>query len=355
MNLIIDGNAFLNVAVNVVKQMMFQDKNFGQSYWVEDLVGEGFLLKEVVKREYEEFCIKYLNSIVSMNAFEHVYLVFDSKSWRKEFIKQSDDDRDVDYKGHRKYDEKQYLFFEHFQGSMLEDLSDANMTVIRIPNIEGDDLVTRILELNPTEDFCIWSTDLDFCQLLTNDSRLIMLCTPKMSKKSKNIYTAEGYKPKEVEFNMFDDFSFANTLDPVLEFTKKGFVHIQVNPDKEIIAKLLGGDKSDNIPRVHKGVTPKKLEILVDATLRDYPNFIEVLDKNPGEIIYYFVKLVSTLLKLKEDTHESLKNSIKVNMRVMRLNTKFYPPEIKRTIYEVVDTISSNKFNYHPIKNRVRY
>lgn len=41
MDFIIDGHAFLNVSLNVTKNMVFKDRTLGNKYWVDDIFNEG--------------------------------------------------------------------------------------------------------------------------------------------------------------------------------------------------------------------------------------------------------------------------------------------------------------------------
>ena len=57
MDLIIDGNAFINVAISVTKSLSFKDKRTGDAYYVNDLFNDGgFILKEHVKVTFRNFC-----------------------------------------------------------------------------------------------------------------------------------------------------------------------------------------------------------------------------------------------------------------------------------------------------------
>ena len=359
MNLIIDGNAFLNVSVNIVKRMMENDKSIGKNYWVEDLLNDGFVLKEIAKTMFKDFSLKYLNSIISINNnVDYVYVVFDSKSWRKTYLETEDVDiRDVEYKGNRKYDDMQPLFYEFFRLVILDEIIHTNILSHKVDGAEGDDIICRVLELYPTEDFCIWSVDLDFSQLLSNTPRRVILSTPKMSKKTKNIYTSINYNEslKSSEFNSLD-FSFNHNKDHVLDFTKKGYGHIEVNPNEELITKLIAGDKSDNVPRAHKGMTPKKMEIIVPVIMQEFDNFIEILDRTPTLAINYITDSIFSLLKLKdEDELLSIKESLKVNIRLMRLNSRFAPKDIIKNIDDSIKNADRQIFLSNELKKHVKY
>ena len=87
MNLIIDGNAFINVAISVTKSVTLRDKLISEVYYVEDLLEDGFKLKDKVRISFRNFCFTYLNSLISATSTppDEVHIVFDSKSWRKEY------------------------------------------------------------------------------------------------------------------------------------------------------------------------------------------------------------------------------------------------------------------------------
>jgi hypothetical protein len=91
MNIVIDGNAFLNVSASIVKNMLHKDKRIGEKYYVNDLLDDSkFLLKQQAATTFRSFVINYFSSIVSpfKGSTGAVFFVFDSKSWRKEYIKQ---------------------------------------------------------------------------------------------------------------------------------------------------------------------------------------------------------------------------------------------------------------------------
>ena len=97
MDLIIDGNAFINVAISVTKTLSSKDKRAGDVYYVNDLFNDGgFILKDHVRITFRNFCFTYLNSLIAPISShpERVHIVFDSSSWSKEytneFFKNSD-------------------------------------------------------------------------------------------------------------------------------------------------------------------------------------------------------------------------------------------------------------------------
>lgn len=349
MNLIIDGNSFLNVAASIVKTMLLNDKRIGAQYWVDDLLHDNsFLLKESAKREFKTFSLRYLNSITSLfSNLNSVYLVFDSKSWRKNYIRDhfsTSAEDGFDYKGHRKYDSKQYLFYEYFQNDLLQDISAVNIVSIRIPGAEGDDIITRIIERNPSSDFCIWSTDLDFFQLLRATPKII-LTTPKMSKKTKNVFTVNGITDQAGPFDILN-FSMSDDHNFILELKQKGFQHIIIDPRVELLTKIISGDSSDNIPRVHKQMTAKKVAAIVDEMLDNRINLLGDIDILTNEFIDHLSELICSFLKVTDlEIQASIKNNLKLNTNIIRLNSKFFPIGIVSAIDSMLDKIGVEKFN----------
>jgi len=116
MDFVIDGNAYLNVAISVTKSIAYRDKSIGSKYYVNDIFNDGkSILKEEVKIQFRNFCLNYMNSLIAPvgNKLNRVHLVFDSRSWRKNYIRKFFNDSNFEtsvapaafkYKGNRKKD-----------------------------------------------------------------------------------------------------------------------------------------------------------------------------------------------------------------------------------------------------------
>jgi 5'-3' exonuclease len=278
MNIVIDGNAFLNVAASIVKNILAKDKRIGEKYYVSNLLSdEEFILKQASKDAFRLFSLNYLGSIFApfKDNITSVFFVFDSKSWRKKFIREYAAEHDVNadfsYKGTRKYDDKIYLFFDYFQNEILPTLTEEyGILSNRVQGAEGDDLIAYICE-NLNEDICIWSVDKDLTQLLESKSRKIILITPKMMTKYKKIYTTENYDSQvelpevdlfNFETSSIDNSSLSNIIDTL---TKKDYKHFIIDPTLDILTKIIGGDTSDNIPRAHPKLTAAKVTKVIES------------------------------------------------------------------------------------------
>jgi 5'-3' exonuclease len=368
MNLIIDGNAFLNVAVSIVKNILANDKRVGDKYYVSDLLNDDkFLLKQASKDSFRTFSINYFGSILApfKENISSVFFVFDSKSWRKKFIKEhfeTHGEGDFSYKGQRKYDDKIYLFFEYFQTEILQTISDEYGVVSsRVPGAEGDDLIAYICE-NLQEDICIWSVDKDLTQLLESNKRKVILIMPKQMTKFKKIYTTEDFgeiQETEVDLFNFDIESIDNSaiVNILNDLTQKDYKHFMIDPTLDILTKCIAGDASDNIPRIHPKMTPSKVTKIIDY-VRSSVNWKDVkymIDSGDPVFIDLLREVTCEVLKIKEPGEwQTIENNLSRNKKLIRLSTAVFPTDVLDAIKESVDLTSRRKFNYYKFKKNYK-
>ena len=368
MNIIIDGNAFLNVSASIVKNILSKDKRVGDKYYVSDLLNDDkFLLKQVSKDTFRKFSINYLGSILApfKENISSVFFVFDSKSWRKKYIRdhvEAHGDGDFSYKGQRQYDDKMYLFFEYFQTEILNVISeDYGIVVSRIPGAEGDDLIAYICE-NLKEDICIWSVDKDLTQLLENNSRKVILMTPKQMTKYKKIYTTEDFcetKETEVDLFNFDIESIDNSaiLNIINDLTQKDYQHLTLDPTLEVVTKILAGDSSDNIPRIHPKMTASKVSKTIEKIRESFQwnDIMQMIDSGDSGLFNLILEVTFDLLKIKDpDERQATENNLKRNRKIIRLNTKVFPSDLLELITERLDLTTRRKFNYYKFKKNYK-
>jgi hypothetical protein len=370
MNLIIDGNAFLNVAVSIVKNILANDKRIGEKYYVSDLLNDDkFILKQGSKDSFKSFSTNYFGSILApfKENIQSVFFVFDSKSWRKQYIKEhfeTHGEGGFSYKGQRKYDDKIYLFFEYFQTEILNIISDEYGVVVnRVPGAEGDDLIAYICE-NLKEDICIWSVDKDLTQLLESNKRKVILIMPKQMTKYKKIYTTDDFGKVEnsPEVNLFDfdieaiDNSAVTNI--INDLTQKDYQHLTIDPTLDILTKCLAGDSSDNIPRVHPKMTASKVTRVIDQIKESYnwKEVISLIDSGDSGLFNLICEVSCDTLKIKDPGEsKTLGNNIQRNKTLVRLNTKLFPTEVLESIKASVDLTVRRKFNYYKFKKNYRY
>lgn len=365
MNIVIDGNAFLNVATSIVKNILSTDKRIGEKYYVSDLMSdEEFILKQASKDAFRSFSLNYLGSIFApfKDNISSVFFVFDSKSWRKKFIKEhfaEHGEGDFSYKGQRKYDDKIYLFFDYFQNEILPTLSDEyGILANRVQGAEGDDLITYICE-NLKEDICIWSVDKDLTQLLESRDRKVILLMPKMMTKFKKIFTTEdfdatGPAPEVDLFNFEMDSIDNSTVSNVLsDLLKKDYQHFKIDPTLDVLTKVIAGDQSDNIPRAHPKLTASKVTKVVDTIKQriEWTNIKSLIDQNDPGFMNSLNEIICETLKIDEPGEsQTIRNNINRNRTIIRLSTSVFPQEITEAISKSIKLENRRRFNYFKFK-----
>ena len=368
MNIVIDGNAFLNVAVSIVKNILSTNKSIGEKYYVSDLWStDKFMLKQASKDAFKSFSLNYLGSIFApfKENISSVFFVFDSKSWRKKFIKEQFEDHgagDFSYKGNRKYDDKIYLFFDYFQTEVLPTLTEEyGILSNRVTGAEGDDLIAYICE-NLQEDICIWSVDTDLTQLLEGGSRKVIMIMPKMMTKFKKIYTTADINDSvntDVDLFNFEIDSLDNsTVVNVLEnLTKKDYKHFIIDPALDILTKVLSGDKSDNIPRVHPKLTPAKTARVIELVKEsfDWTTIKSLIDSGDSAFMPTLNNITCEVLKIDEPSETlAIQNNLLRNRSIIRLHTAMFPTEITEAITNSVKLNDRKRFNYFKFKKNYK-
>lgn len=378
MILVIDGNAFINVAISVTKAMSFKDKNVDEKYYVEDLFNEdSCLLKEHIQITFRNFCLNYLSSLIAPigPSLSGVHFVFDSKSWRKEYIENffktstfesKSAPSEFTYKGKRKYDDHQYLFFDYFQKSLLPVLQErCGVNYYRFKDAEGDDIIAYLCDfLN--DDILIYSVDKDIIQLINNSKKNILLIVPKQMSKHKKVYVPTTFVSpiKEESEPLIDDFfslpdssiSVSSTIEKLLNnIVNKGYVEYRVDSTSEIVDKILGGDKSDNISKL-ENMGPVKRTKLFNILLEKYKDqLLSKIDSLDEELISFIIDQIAVLNKIKDpDKLRDLRKHLLFNIRIIRLSTNFLPDELQKTLISFfkdnkILTFNSKEFN--SIKN----
>ena len=375
MNLIIDGHAFLNVAINVTKAVTEKDARIGQKYWVHNLFEDRDMLKEDVRIYFRNFMFNYLNSLVAPIGamLEGVHIVLDSKSWRKEYIHQFFEKSEFKtdsapshfkYKGNRKYDDHQYLFFEYFEERVLPYLvENCNANAYKEPGAEGDDWIAYLCE-NLNGDIFIYSVDQDIKQLLYSLNKNISLLVPKQMSKTKKIYTSSTIFSGQVEdehdsfFSLSESHVFPSFSTVVSNFIEKGYSKFEINPTEEILNKILLGDKSDNIPRLLK-MTPTKFNKILSSLNEKYGSeeMIESLDKMESTFIDAIINEIALVFKITiQDSLEDIREHLLFNIRIMRLSTKVFPSELLEVLDNYCADIPPKKFKnreFNLLKNNL--
>jgi len=167
---------------------------------------------------------------------DHVVFCLEGRSWRKDFYEP--------YKRNRKEaraamtakeEEEDRVFWEIFDEFKDFVTNKTNCTVIRHPHLEADDLIAGWVQMHPTDNHVIISTDGDFAQLIAPNVK-------QYNGVSNTTITHEGY---------FDDNG-----KPVID-KKTGEAKPAPDPAFMLFEKCMRGDTSDNVFSAYPGVRKK--------------------------------------------------------------------------------------------------
>jgi 5'-3' exonuclease len=365
MILVIDGNAFMQVAVSVMTLEMNKSP-------YPMFKGDGKTMTDDAMFEMRKFVDTYLFNIVSpfKKNIDTLYMVFDSHSWRKMYVNQyfeKEENKDMTsfvYKGHREAteeDRKRKAIFinimENFNSVILPDKEKIpGFKIVKCYGAEGDDLIAYVVNNFKDTDIMIWSMDSDLVQLLENGSRKVYMMSPKMSNTTKRLFIVNGSPEAVTESGVFDFLSGIESQismnDIVKHMTTKGYSKEVVDPCRTIVMKIIAGDKkSDNIPSIYswhakstvRNVSEKNAENIISILENKYTlqMMLEIMDNKYGNERHkeFFMDLFAALIlvcKIK-DPIAVRKNVVKMynlNRKLIRLSMSNIPPKLLTMIDE---------------------
>ena len=177
------------------------------------------------------------NQMVRKFGIDHIVFCLEGRSWRKDYYEPYKKNRIVDTQSQTEAEvEENKLFwetYEHFTTFLREK---TNVSVLRDPKAEADDLIARFIHLHPEDEHWIISSDTDFLQLLSN---------PKVKQYNGvagQLITSEGY---------FDD------RGRVVKDKKTGEPKLLDDPQFVLFEKCMRGDSTDNVFSAYPGVRTK--------------------------------------------------------------------------------------------------
>lgn len=371
MDLIIDGNAFINVAISVAKSQSSKDKRTGDAYYVNDLFNDGgFILKEHVKISFRNFCFTYLNSLITPISShpQRVHIVFDSASWRKEYtnefftnsdFKTTSAPTEFKYKGNRKYDDHQYLFFDYFQQVLMPVLcARTGINQYKSKGAEGDDIIAYLCDILNC-DILIYTVDQDIKQTTGISDKNVLVITPKQMAKVKKLFRAKQLVPaiadEEIDnfFSLSDDHITGASIEKTISnLISKDYVEYEVDFIEEVLSKILLGDKSDHIPKI-TGITPLKTKKIISILTEKFnDDLISRLDDLDPEIIDGIVNEIKIVNKVKDlDKIGEIREHLLLNIKLIRLSVKVFPDEIRRPLEEFFSDYEMTNFNFREFTN----
>jgi 5'-3' exonuclease len=177
------------------------------------------------------------NQMVRKFGIDHVVFCLEGKSWRKTYYEPYKKNRIVDTQSQTEAEvEENTMFWETYEKFTTYLRERTNVSVLRDPKAEADDLIARFIHLHPEDEHWIISSDTDFLQLLSN---------PKVKQYNGvagQLITSEGY---------FDD------RDRVVKDKKTGEPKLLGDPQYILFEKCMRGDATDNVFSAYPGVRSK--------------------------------------------------------------------------------------------------
>ena len=196
------------------------------------------------------------NQIVRKFGIDHVVFCLEGKSWRKAYYEPYKKNRIVDAQSQTQAEkEENELFWETYEKFTTFLRERTNVSVLRDPNAEADDLIARWVALHPEDENFIISSDTDFIQLISEKNKIYNGIT-------NQLITLEGY---------FDD------KGRIVKDKKTGEPKLLGDPQYIKFLKIMRGDSTDNVFSAYPGVREKGsknkvglMEAYADRTKQGY-------------------------------------------------------------------------------------
>ena len=177
-----------------------------------------------------------VNQIVRTHKIDHVVFCLEGRSWRKDYYKP--------YKANRKLDEsamtdaeieENKMFWETYEMFTTFLREKTNVSVLREPNAEADDLIARFIHLHPNDSHYIISSDTDYVQLI-----------------AENVFQYNGVSNELIRLDGY----FKDNGKPVLDKKTKEHKLLE-DPQYLLFKKCMRGDATDNVFSAYPGVREK--------------------------------------------------------------------------------------------------
>lgn len=166
----------------------------------------------------------------------HVVFAMEGRSWRKDFYEPYKRNRIVKNAALTESEVAlDKLFWESYEQFTIFLKERTNVSVLRCPTAEADDIIARFIQTHPDDEHFIISSDGDFAQLISKNVK-------QYNSLSNHLMTLEGY---------YDDRG-REVKD------KKTGMHKQLGePEFLLFEKCMRGDTSDNVFSAYPGVRTK--------------------------------------------------------------------------------------------------
>lgn len=296
-------------------------------------MGVDYLTRKQDREEIIHTIMQDVNSIISRYDYNMCHYCFDNFTGVKSFR------HDIGihpYKQHRKHG---IVYNQYAYMLMMRELHDElkyqhqSTKAYEIPGLEADDLIYIVSNMLYLKDISsmIISSDSDLTQILKSESSKYITMY-KFARKSVSYHIIPKEMVKSGDDDFFDIYGDLNK-NRIMEHNEV------VNRNEMLFVKILGGDKSDNIPGVHSyakgkqtvGYTKLRSQQLYDS------KYSQILDgKNIEQLLFdhEFLKQLSQdiLLQIKdtlsEQTIQDIISNIQTNINYILLSQSTIPKDL---------------------------
>lgn len=166
-----------------------------------------------------------VNQAVRKYGIDHVVFCLEGRSWRKDVYSPYKRNRVVDQMSVTEAEkEESAMFWDTYEKFTTYIREKTNVSVLRHPQAEADDMIARFIHMHPNDEHFIISTDTDYNQLITDKVKQYNGVTGELA-------TLQGY--------------FKENGKPVLDKEKKP--KLLEDPEYLLFKKLIRGDAGDNV------------------------------------------------------------------------------------------------------------
>lgn len=174
-----------------------------------------------------------VNMIVRNYGVDHVVFCLEGRSWRRDYYPA--------YKAHRRVaeqalteaaQEENQMFWETYDIFTTYLNEKTNVSVLRCPTAEADDLIARFIDLHPDDEHFIISSDSDYIQMISETVK-------QYNGVTNQLITLDGY--------------FNDRGKPVKD-KKTGEIKLLEDPEYVLFKKIIRGDATDNVFSAYPGV-----------------------------------------------------------------------------------------------------
>jgi 5'-3' exonuclease len=166
-----------------------------------------------------------VNQAVRRYGIDQVVFCLEGRSWRKDVYEPYKKNRIVDAMSVTEAEkEESEMFWQTYEAFTTFLREKTNVTVLRHPQAEADDMIARFIHLHPDDTHYIISTDTDYDQLITD-----------------KVFRYNGVEGQLVTLNGY----FKENGNPVLDKEKNP--KLLEDPEYLLFKKIIRGDAGDNV------------------------------------------------------------------------------------------------------------